>query len=207
MYVIRLGIVDSLLQILITHNINSITIQFCSAFFYLSIFLPKQLENQILIKKANPALISIFIHGDVEVEIIAIASIHNRITECIEDTEKDKLYQLFDEIQGCNDVSKIYEVFIRNMNKHTRDFCLVCIGYLYRSREIRDQKMRSDIIQNLKLLTDDSDNQSKTWYIICYKSSIVESSQSFRDSQKRSSQTDQKMLEKRIKWKLGRKIK
>ncbi|KAA6397177.1 MAG: hypothetical protein EZS28_007295 [Streblomastix strix] len=92
----------------------------------------------------------------------SITSIHILITQVIQDTEEDKLYQLFDEIQGCNDVSKIYEVFIRNMSKYTRDCCSMSIGYLYRSREIRDQKMRSDIIQYLILLTDDSDNQSKT---------------------------------------------
>ncbi|KAA6397179.1 MAG: hypothetical protein EZS28_007297 [Streblomastix strix] len=121
-----------------------------------------QIRNQILIKKAYPALIRIFIYGDAEVEINAIASIHILITQVIQETEDDDPYQLFDEIQQNNDVSKIYEVFIRNINKYTRDCCSMSIGYLYRSREIRDQKMRSDIIQYLKLLTDDSDNQSKT---------------------------------------------
>ncbi|KAA6403441.1 MAG: hypothetical protein EZS28_001033 [Streblomastix strix] len=161
MYLIRSGIVESLLQILTTRDLNSITLPFCSAFYCLTIFCSKWIRNQILIKKLQPALIRLLSHVDAEVVGNAITSIHNLITEGIEDTAEDEVNQHFDEIQRCDGIDKIYEIFTKNANKYTRDCCSVCIGYLYRAKEIKDSKMRSDIIQHLKLLTDDSDKQTR----------------------------------------------
>ncbi|KAA6401690.1 MAG: putative CAMK family protein kinase [Streblomastix strix] len=162
-YAIEFGIVDLLLHILTTYELNQITVPFCISIYSFTSFCSRDIRLQLIQKKPYPALVRILSLADAEAAGYAISSIHNLVIEGIANfDDDDEPNQHFDLIQRCNGASKIYELFLRNISKATRDCAAACIGLIYRAKEIGDAQMRSDIIQHLKfLICSDSDEQAR----------------------------------------------
>ncbi|KAA6358467.1 MAG: hypothetical protein EZS28_046006, partial [Streblomastix strix] len=53
-------------------------------------------------------------------------------------------------IEEYDGIWKIYKLFLRNGNKNTRDTQSICLGFLFRSREITDEGMKIKIIRYVK---------------------------------------------------------
>ncbi|KAA6380536.1 MAG: hypothetical protein EZS28_023935, partial [Streblomastix strix] len=62
----------------------------------------------------------------------------------------------YESLQQCDGIKKIFALFQKNGSRYNRDRSALCIGYLFRAREITDPIMRQEIINHLKNLLNDS---------------------------------------------------
>ncbi|KAA6368973.1 MAG: hypothetical protein EZS28_035500, partial [Streblomastix strix] len=155
--IISSGIVESLLTIFTTRDLNSITQTYSSAFFQLTH--PSSGEVRLLIydKKPFPGLTRLLEHTDILVASDAIASILNIQLSGINTTPESDPHPHYETIQESDGIKKIFALFQKNGSKYSRDRSALCIGFLFRAREISDQVMRQEIINHLKSLLNDSD--------------------------------------------------
>ncbi|KAA6390525.1 MAG: hypothetical protein EZS28_013947 [Streblomastix strix] len=58
-------------------------------------------------------------------------------------------------------ITKIYELFKRKLDKYIVNKATLCLGQLFKAREINDSEMRKDIIKHLKTLINDEDEWIK----------------------------------------------
>ncbi|KAA6377429.1 MAG: hypothetical protein EZS28_027046 [Streblomastix strix] len=61
----------------------------------------------------------------------------------------------------CDGIIKINELFKRKLNKYITDRAALCLGQLFKTREITQSKMRMTTIEHLKTLVNDEDEQVK----------------------------------------------
>ncbi|KAA6331446.1 MAG: hypothetical protein EZS28_053386 [Streblomastix strix] len=61
----------------------------------------------------------------------------------------------FESINTLGGVEKVFSLFRRNASKHSKDQAAICIGQIFRAKEIVDADMRREIIAHLKLLIND----------------------------------------------------
>ncbi|KAA6399691.1 MAG: putative NEK/NEK2 protein kinase [Streblomastix strix] len=155
--IISSGIVESLLTIFTTRDLNSITETYSSAFFQLTH--PSNVEIKLLLlqKKPYPGLIRLLEHTDNHIPGYAIASIFNIQLSGSNTTSQSDPHPHYETIQESDGIKKMFALFQKNGCKYSRDRSALCIGFIFRAREISDPIMRQEIINNLKSLLNDSD--------------------------------------------------
>ncbi|KAA6352982.1 MAG: hypothetical protein EZS28_051491, partial [Streblomastix strix] len=72
-------------------------------------------------------------------------------------TKESDPHPHFESIQVYDGIKKIFALFQKNKSKYSRDRSALCIGYLFKAREITDPIMKQVIINHLKSLLNDSD--------------------------------------------------
>ncbi|KAA6363667.1 MAG: hypothetical protein EZS28_040806, partial [Streblomastix strix] len=146
---VQIGVVDELLNIFLTRRLESITLAYIFAFHYLLFPCSDQIQQQIYLKHPYPSLIRLLEHPDEEIVNNAIISIFY-IQLCglntQSSTEQHPHYEAIASNQG---IEKIFNLFQRNVSKYSKDCAAICLGFLFRYREITNELMRREIINHL----------------------------------------------------------
>ncbi|KAA6379928.1 MAG: hypothetical protein EZS28_024547 [Streblomastix strix] len=60
-----------------------------------------------------------------------------------------------------DEIMKIFDLFKRNINKFSKDTSAICLGLLFKAREITNLEMKQSVIAHLKILINDTDEWTK----------------------------------------------
>ncbi|KAA6396048.1 MAG: hypothetical protein EZS28_008424 [Streblomastix strix] len=155
------GIVESLLLIFINRDLNQITRTYSFAFVNLTN--PSSDENihLLLEKKPYPGLIRLLEHADNLIASDAIGSIGIIQFSGSNTTPQSDPHPHYESIQKNDGIKKIFALFQKNGMKFNRYRSALCIGYLFKAREIADPIMRQEIINHLKCLLNEDDDWVK----------------------------------------------
>ncbi|KAA6370411.1 MAG: hypothetical protein EZS28_034063 [Streblomastix strix] len=128
----------------------------CSyAFFALTAWCSNEINILLSAKKLFPGLIRMLGHPDIQISLTILKSINNIVYSGTETTQMAEQHPLYDEIQSCDGIESIFTLFQQNRDPSTKDRAAICIGRLFRTREITDPIMRNEIINHLKSLVND----------------------------------------------------
>lgn len=98
--------------------------------------------NDILIllyqKKPFPCLLRLLDHTDIYIASDGILSILNILFGGANITPNNSIHPYYDAMNACGGIEKIMRLFMKNISKYTKDMAAICIGHLFRAREIRD---------------------------------------------------------------------
>ncbi|KAA6384299.1 MAG: putative serine/threonine-protein kinase Nek3 [Streblomastix strix] len=157
---INAGVIDALLRIFETRDLSTITRRYSAAFYIMT---PTSDEVGLMLydRKPYPGLIRLLEHKETDVVSNAITSINN-ILACEDNySTKSPTHPHFNTMNQCGGIQKLFALFQRNLNKRTRDHAAICLGILFRAREIPDQNMRRSLIAHFMSLLKDQDDQLK----------------------------------------------
>ncbi|KAA6392338.1 MAG: putative protein serine/threonine kinase, partial [Streblomastix strix] len=154
--VIESGIVEALLQIFWGRDFKTITRNFSYTFTQ---FTNTSVELQLIIFKKNPfpGLLRLLDHPDLWIVGNAVQSINNIIIGGGTTTAAAQFHPYYENMQKFGGIEKMVFLFRRKLDKWTQNNAAICIGLIYRSKEIRDVTLRKEIIHHLKNLINDSD--------------------------------------------------
>ncbi|KAA6390277.1 MAG: putative NEK/NEK2 protein kinase, partial [Streblomastix strix] len=155
--IISSGIVENLLFAITNRDLGSISRSFSSTFF--DLISPASDEIKILIYNKNPypGLIQLLVHANYLVASDAIISIFNILQAGISSAPNADPHPHYESILSCDGIKKIFVLFQKNISKYSRDRAALCIGFLFRSKQITNKEMKQEIINHLKSLLCDSD--------------------------------------------------
>ncbi|KAA6370763.1 MAG: hypothetical protein EZS28_033711 [Streblomastix strix] len=160
--IINSGIVDALLNIFLTRDLKTITHAFSQAFIILTYPLSNEIRQSLYEKHPYPALIKLLNHPNNKIADDTITSIYNIMILGTDSTSISEKHPHFAEIQSCDGIRKLFDLFKRNdITKRIKDRGALCIGNLFRSQEIADKQMKTDIIAHLKALLKDPNDWNK----------------------------------------------
>ncbi|KAA6396727.1 MAG: putative NEK/NEK2 protein kinase, partial [Streblomastix strix] len=151
------GIVEGLIFTFENHELNLITRTHSLAFFWLVNATTDKIKLLIYNKNPYPGLIHLLEHSDDKIANDAIISIFLLLETGTNTNQDNEHHPHFESIQACDGINKIFALFQKNVRKYSRDRSALCIGFLFRAREIADPIMRQEIISHLKSLLSDSD--------------------------------------------------
>ncbi|KAA6392172.1 MAG: hypothetical protein EZS28_012300 [Streblomastix strix] len=158
---IKAGVTANLLTIFETRQLNEITKHYIDAFF---IFTYKSSDEivQLLIKKKDPfpGLLRLLDHLNDQIVQSSILSIMNILIYRSNGTDQNQPHPCFQAVEQLGGVEKIIQLFRKNLNKKLKDNSAICIGRLFRAREITNPEMKQVIVY-LKQLVNDPDAWTK----------------------------------------------
>ncbi|KAA6367694.1 MAG: hypothetical protein EZS28_036779, partial [Streblomastix strix] len=154
--VFQSDVIEGFINVFQNYELNSITRTYSLAF--VNLINPSSDEIKLLIynKKPYPGLIRLLKHTDNLVASDAIISILIILQTGSKTTPESDPHPHYETIQESDGIKKIFALFQKNGNKYSRDRSALCIGYLFKAREITDPIMRQEIIGHLKSLLNDS---------------------------------------------------
>ncbi|KAA6378522.1 MAG: hypothetical protein EZS28_025950 [Streblomastix strix] len=159
--IINSGIVDALLNILLTRDLNAITHAFLQAFYVLANS-SNEIKQSLYEKHPYPALIRLLNHPNNKIVEYSIASIYNIMIVGINTMSISEQHPHFVEVHSCDGIRKLFNLFKRNdITKRIKHRGALCIGNLFRSQEIPNKEMKTEIIAHLKALLKDPDDWEK----------------------------------------------
>ncbi|KAA6395534.1 MAG: putative AGC family protein kinase [Streblomastix strix] len=142
-------------------ELSQITLGYSDAFCDLTAPSSDEVKQQIYNKNPYPALVRLLEHSNVEIVKSIIVSINNILLGGTKTTPDTQPHPHFNSFQACDGIQQIYSLFQQNRDKETKDRAAICIGILFRAKEIKDKQMGKDIIGHLKTLVTDSDDWMK----------------------------------------------
>ncbi|KAA6394683.1 MAG: hypothetical protein EZS28_009794, partial [Streblomastix strix] len=160
--IIQAGVVESLLHIFENRELSTITRIISLAFFVMTTSANDEIKLLLFQKNPYPGLLRLLDHTDILVAGDAIAAINNILIGGSNTSPITQTHPHFESMNEIGGIEKIYALFRRNVNQHTKYSVAFCIGYLFRAKEIEDADMRREIVAHLKLLTNDPDDYIQT---------------------------------------------
>ncbi|KAA6403714.1 MAG: putative NEK/NEK2 protein kinase [Streblomastix strix] len=155
--IIQSGVIEGFNNVFENYDLNLITRTYSQAFFNIANNSNNEIIHLINNKKPYPGLIRLHEHTDKEIACDAIVSILLILQAGADSTSKSDPHPHYESVQQCDGIKKIFAQFKKNENKYSRDRSALCIGFLFKAREITDQTMRKEIIGHLKILLSGSD--------------------------------------------------
>ncbi|KAA6376740.1 MAG: hypothetical protein EZS28_027733 [Streblomastix strix] len=160
--IINSGIVETLLHILLTRDLNTITRAFSQAFLDLTTKSNNEIKQSLYEKQSYPALIRLLNHPNNDITDDTISSIYNIMILGIDTPSISEQHPHFVEIHSCDGIKKLFDLFKRNdISKRIKDISTICLGNIFRAQEIPDKEMKTEIIAHLKALLKDPDDWGK----------------------------------------------
>ncbi|KAA6360661.1 MAG: hypothetical protein EZS28_043812 [Streblomastix strix] len=157
--VIQAGIVEGFLYIFERRELNTIPRTISFAFYLLTTPASNEINLLLFQKNPFPGLLRLLDHTNINVLGYAIAAINNILDAGACTTPMNQPHPHFESINTLGGVEKVFSLFRRNANKYSKDSAAICIGFLFKAKEIVDADMRREIIAHLKMLTNDPDYQ------------------------------------------------
>ncbi|KAA6394418.1 MAG: putative protein serine/threonine kinase, partial [Streblomastix strix] len=164
------GIADALIKIFSTYPLESITPSHVWAFFELAYTTDDQI-NYNAFKNINfTGLIRLLDHQDFAVVHRATISMQNIIAHGTNSTSISSPHPYFQLLASCDGINKLFIMFKKNPSKSQKDKASICIGLLFRAKEIPNTEMRKEVINYLKAAVNDSDSWMKWWSRVSLRS-------------------------------------
>ncbi|KAA6394414.1 MAG: hypothetical protein EZS28_010056 [Streblomastix strix] len=156
---IEAGITEGLLNIFETRDLNTINKIYITT---MQIF--TQTNNEIIMmlfqkKDPFPGLLRLIDHSDFQISYESIGIIYNIIIHRANGSDQDQQHPFLQAVEACDGIRRIFGCYKRYNNKFIKDRSALCIGLLFRSREIADIEIKSEVIAHLKSLVKDFDYQ------------------------------------------------
>ncbi|KAA6398122.1 MAG: hypothetical protein EZS28_006351 [Streblomastix strix] len=155
------GITEVLINILESRELNLITYPLLESFHVITLGAS---ETRIKIyQKKNPysSLLRILQHQNNEIVLSSIYSICSLLRGGLYTTQQGLPHPHFEIINQIDGINKIFSLINNNPDKKVKDAAAICLGRLHRSKEIKDQNMKIQIISHLKSLLTDPDDWTK----------------------------------------------
>ncbi|KAA6374564.1 MAG: hypothetical protein EZS28_029910 [Streblomastix strix] len=166
------GIVSGLIQTIEKQPLDSIKSVHSGAIYALTCTKGTKIIQQIASYKPFPALIRIFEHSDMNIVRDGINSTVNIVSVITKCTAIASAHPLYQEISDCQGIDVIYSLFNKQIDKVTQDLSSICIGQLFRAKEIPGQ-MKADVIAHLKKIASDETNLRKDGAIMALNCLIL----------------------------------
>ncbi|KAA6398987.1 MAG: hypothetical protein EZS28_005486 [Streblomastix strix] len=139
---------------------STITPAYVDSYLYLTYPSEKDDLRPILFSKKNPfpGLIRMLGHKNNKVVCSSISSIGSIINGNIGKIQASQPHPLFESIESCDGINKIFSLFQHTNDKTIKDKAAVCLGRLFHAKEIVNQEMKIQIISHLKSILSDPDD-------------------------------------------------
>ncbi|KAA6393688.1 MAG: hypothetical protein EZS28_010781 [Streblomastix strix] len=173
MQIIEAGIVDSLFHVYTTRVLAQITQPYINVFYQLTVNTSDEVLSLISEKKPYHSLFWLLDLKDDGTQGIyfAILSIYNFLLSGISKKDDTNQHPHFDDLQTCDGVDKLFNLFKRDdIQINTKNLTAICIGLLFKAKEIVNQQMRYEVVSYLKLLISDFDEwiRNASELALCY---------------------------------------
>ncbi|KAA6393975.1 MAG: hypothetical protein EZS28_010502 [Streblomastix strix] len=160
--IINSGVVDALLGIFLSRPLDVINQPLSYLISNMTSPASDAIQLQFFDKSCYPSLIRVLESEDVEVVSDIITSILNIVIAGFNSKDATTQHPHLASVESCDGIQKLFQLFQKdNLNKHIRDTSSICIGYLFRAKEIVNLIMRKQIISHLRSLTQDVDELTK----------------------------------------------
>ncbi|KAA6393593.1 MAG: hypothetical protein EZS28_010878 [Streblomastix strix] len=156
---IEAGIIEALIKLIMTYSLDQITI---SQVWALYIFTYSTDEICELLFSKNPylALLKLLNHPNIFIVNRAISSIYNILLFRIPAGDSIS-HPHFGSMEACQGIQKLFTLYQRNLNKHTKDFAALTIAQTFKARELPSGQIRHEIITHLIQLLSGEDDFSR----------------------------------------------
>ncbi|KAA6389999.1 MAG: hypothetical protein EZS28_014474 [Streblomastix strix] len=165
--IISSGIVEQFLFIFTTKKLDQITRAYTEAFFHLTNNTSNEIKLLIFSKKPFPGLQRLLDHTEYLIVSDAIATFINILYAGANSTPETGPNPHFETVKSCWGIEKIFDLFQKTTNQYQKNRATLCIGLIFRAREISDLTMRKEIINHLKTLITDTDTWVKSTAKYC----------------------------------------
>ncbi|KAA6364344.1 MAG: hypothetical protein EZS28_040129, partial [Streblomastix strix] len=132
---IRAGIAESLTYIYETRELSTITQPYSAAYRFIAKPSSVEVRQLLYSKKPYPGLIRLLEHQDSEIVDHAVVTIYNILVSGIS-TNDTKPSTHFDDIQACDGIDKIFDLFKNNISKYSKDLASICIGRIFKATQL-----------------------------------------------------------------------
>ncbi|KAA6394930.1 MAG: hypothetical protein EZS28_009542 [Streblomastix strix] len=110
-------------------------------------------------KNPYPGLFRLIEIKDNQIILLSLQSICSLLKGGLDTTEAIELHPHYDTIDRCNGIKILYKLFkLTSTTPELQDICSICIGRIYRSKEVQDKDMRVASIEALILLAQNQVN-------------------------------------------------
>ncbi|KAA6379386.1 MAG: hypothetical protein EZS28_025088 [Streblomastix strix] len=156
---INSGIIDILLHIFASRDLDDITRPYTNLFFVFT-HPPNFIICQLLIQK-QPflSLLRLLDHKDENIVSDAIASIGSILHYSAVGTEMDSQHPFFEDLASAGGIEKLFSLFKSTTSIYSKNVSAICLGIVFRAQEIKDSIMRKEVITLLKSIINDVDQQ------------------------------------------------
>ncbi|KAA6399290.1 MAG: hypothetical protein EZS28_005185 [Streblomastix strix] len=153
-----------------TRELSQITRNYILAFQVLSYPYSDEILQLLYQKNPFPGLLRLLEHTYNDVAYDGLLSILNIIVDDFNTTSDNSHRPYYDTINAGRGIEKIMKLFRINGNKKTKDTAAICLGQIFRAKEINDKQMRIELIRHQKTLVNDTDEwtQSNSKLTLCY---------------------------------------
>ncbi|KAA6396113.1 MAG: hypothetical protein EZS28_008360 [Streblomastix strix] len=147
---INTGIFDSLLKILSTWELDQITYSYINTFSQFTYPSNFEIIQQLHQKKSLPTLLRLLNHKDENIVSSVINAIDNIIYYGVIGTDSTAVHPYYRDLAQIGGIIKIYELFRRTKHEYIKIVSSICIGIVFRAREMINLEMKFEIINHLK---------------------------------------------------------
>ncbi|KAA6377309.1 MAG: hypothetical protein EZS28_027164 [Streblomastix strix] len=120
-----------------------------------------EFRQKMLLKKPFPSFLHLISYQREPLVSIGIKSINSLICSEFSKLTGADPCSIYQQFNSCDGITVIYNQFKRNLNKSVRDASAICLGFVFRSKEITNQKWRSEVVIHLKTLSSGKDPEMK----------------------------------------------
>ncbi|KAA6378824.1 MAG: hypothetical protein EZS28_025649 [Streblomastix strix] len=136
---IESGVIDALLNLLITYPLDNISMSHIWAIFIFTYSSSNEIRLLLISKNTFKALFRLFDHPNVFIVNRAVVSISNILLAGIDTTLASQPHPHFAYVQGCDGIQKLFALFQKNLSQCSRNFCVICICSLIRAKELPNE--------------------------------------------------------------------
>ncbi|KAA6395796.1 MAG: hypothetical protein EZS28_008676 [Streblomastix strix] len=152
---INAGIIDALLQIFTSRDLDEITRPYINAF--ISFTHPSNfIICQLLVEKQPfPSLLRLLEHKDENIVSDAVGSIDNVVYYTSLESELTSQHPFFAHLASVGGIEKIFSLFKQTTDEFCKICSAICLGIVHRAQEIKDSSLRKEVIAHLKSIIND----------------------------------------------------
>ncbi|KAA6392871.1 MAG: hypothetical protein EZS28_011602 [Streblomastix strix] len=162
------GIAEGLLQILQNYPLREITENNSKAYRHLA-YTSDENKRLLYQKDPLPVMIRLLDHTESKIVNHAIVTICNFLYSEV-DQQENKIHPHFQDLNKCDGINRMYQLFKKGPYKYSRDRAAIAIGLVLRSQEINvpvpakqkgnaNASMKQEVIAHLKMLMLDDPEQ------------------------------------------------
>ncbi|KAA6389039.1 MAG: hypothetical protein EZS28_015434 [Streblomastix strix] len=155
------GTVDALLLLLSTQPLEMISLSHIYAFFIFTNSFSDEIGEMLYNRNPYISLIHLFDHQDFFIINRSAISMWNLLNNGVRIRPLTASHQQYQNMIACGGIKKLFILFKKYANKDIKISTSLCIGHLFRAKEITDQSMKREIISYLKMLKNERYQMAK----------------------------------------------